>query len=180
MKPISLPEGEHDVVHVFHIAPEAAKSLTEAPFSDIEAALGASGLDRAHVDVFAVSDLQDLGLVHYLTEGLGVDPAALTGDRDKLEALTGHVVILAPGAAPAGATLHPGDALAFIGSYREFGTGVPALTLPHETPADEGPGRAPRSSAPEPEPGGVSWVTLAMGLAVVLVLAIAALLSVGS
>ncbi len=180
MTAISLPDGEHDVVHVFHVAPAAAQSLAEGPFSDIEAALGASGLDRAHVDLFALADLQDLGLVHYLTEGLGVDPAALADDRDRLAALSGHVLILAPGAAGPGTTLHPDGALNFVGSYREFGTGDPAMFVPGERPTDATPAPAPDSPEPRPEHGRFPLAALALGLAVVLVLVIAALLSVGS
>lgn len=55
--------------------------------------LGDPDLDPAYLEIFDLSDLHDIGLSGYLTEGLGV-PETIITDRARLDALQGPVLIL--------------------------------------------------------------------------------------
>jgi len=64
----------------------------------LKSSLGATHLDPAHIESFPLRDLAGVGLRGYLSEGLGLDEAALTAEADRIDGATGRVVILHPAA----------------------------------------------------------------------------------
>jgi hypothetical protein len=92
---ITVAAGERRVVRVFALDLPAAQLafLREEP-NAIADMLGGGPLDPDHVDLIRLRDLDDLGLAGYLSEGCDVDAADLAAQRDRIEALTGHVLVV--------------------------------------------------------------------------------------
>lgn len=92
MNELTIAPNEHGVLRLFALdmRPEEAKFLREP--GAVDQVLGVDGLDPDHIDIFTVSDLEDLGLYGYLSEGCGVSADQL--DRDALAAIEGWVMIL--------------------------------------------------------------------------------------
>ena len=56
--------------------------------------LGGEGLDENYVELVRISDLGDLSLPDYLTQGYDIDADTLRADRARLAALDGFVLII--------------------------------------------------------------------------------------
>ncbi|WP_050604002.1 hypothetical protein [Ruegeria sp. 6PALISEP08] len=121
MSDLTVAPHERGVIRLFamDMRPEEAKFLREPGAAD--QILGVDGLDPDHIDIFPVSDLEDLGLYGYLTEGCGVSADQL--DRDALAAIEGWVMILRSAAfKERPATLKPDSRLHLIGLFAEEAT----------------------------------------------------------
>ena len=115
---LSIPAQEAHVVRVFDVVEAADAPLSDA---DVLAALGAGGdLRTDEIELFDLSDLQDMPLSVYLAEGHGIADAELSGMRGRLDGLGGRVLIL-PSRAFGGAamTLAPCAALRLVGRFEE-------------------------------------------------------------
>ncbi|MFK7878097.1 MAG: hypothetical protein AB8B71_20395 [Paracoccaceae bacterium] len=116
---LTVNAHERGLVRVF------ALSMTNAQAKALKASkdskvLGLSAWDTKYVEVFPLSDLEDLGLIGYLETGCGVDPADLKPDRQKLMHLTGWVLLVYSAAFSGQAVkLAPNSGLALIGTYGE-------------------------------------------------------------
>ena len=121
---------EKGVLRVFSLdmSPQEAKFLRDTP----NAATQALGLDTARetlIDVFAVTDLEDLGLAGYLIEGCGVSRAALA-EYPALSELEGWVMTVPSQAIPQRpATLAPPTKLKLIAALSEPGTDWSGKTM---------------------------------------------------
>ena len=146
MSDLTVAPNERGVLRLFTLdmRPEEAKFLREPGAAD--QVLGVGGLDPEQIDVFPVSDLEDLGLYGYLNEGCGVSEDQL--DRDALAAINGWVMVLRSAALDGRpATLIPDRRLRLIGLYTEEATnwsGGPIKTdsakpfsAPQPAPADD-------------------------------------------
>lgn len=149
---IPVRQGEHGIVRVFALelpAEEVEDFAAAGPDWPLKQALGASVLVPERVQVFALSDLDGVGLHDYLLDGMGVDPAALAPDAAALDALEGHVLVLTS-AALGGAmqTLHPRPPLRLVGTYAE--PDMPVAFEPLPTGGADGVtgGRATPSALP--------------------------------
>lgn len=126
---LNIPAQEAHVVRVFDVLEAADAPLSD---EDVLAALGAGGdLRTEEIELFDLSDLQDMSLSEYLAEGHGIPDAELSGMRGRLDGLGGRVLIL-PSRAFGGAamTLTPGGALRLVGSFEEEVTPVSFDALP--------------------------------------------------
>ena len=56
--------------------------------------LGVDEIDPEYIEIFPVSDLDELGLAGYLIEGCGVDAELVAPERDRLNAVTGYVMLV--------------------------------------------------------------------------------------
>jgi hypothetical protein len=150
---LAIPPGERGTVRVFaiNLPPEEARAFAADPTA-VPRALGAPDLDPGHVDVFPVSRVAALGLPAFLAEGHGIPPEALAGDAAALDALDGHVAVVAAGAlGPAARTLTVAPPLRLVGTYRESLPPVSFSPLPAESATGVLGGPA---SPPVPTPGG--------------------------
>jgi len=138
--------------------------------------LGDPDLDPAHVELFDVADLSDIGLAGYLTEGLGVPDAALEADRTVLQELKGPVLVLLSKALHGRAvTLTPDPRLTLIGTYAEDRPPVHFEPLP--SAATQGvltPPALPSRPAQRP-----TLAFLLLGVALALVAGVALWLALG-
>ncbi len=176
MSGLSVPKGEYEVVRVFALNMPAndAKTFVEAdggsyPLRD---ALGVDVLLPEGVDLVRIADLGELGLTGLLAEGHGIASKVLSGDAEKLAALSGHVVVLTSSAfGGAAADLSPGPELTFIGAYPLRKAAAAIDTLPPDRTSE--PVAAPSSEAPVHAPGRVTlpwWIgAVIAGLALLLV-----------
>lgn len=141
--PVHIPAGERGVIRVFDLdmRPEQARFLREP--GALAQVLGIDDLDLNHVEIFPVSDLEDLGMTGYLSEGCGVPAPQLAADRATLDALEGHVLLLRSRAfAGAETRLTPAEQIHLIGTYGEQQTNWTAEPM---TTASARPYSAPRT-----------------------------------
>ena len=120
---IIVDGDEHGVVRVFalNLDEAAAKPWREGDAGVVADALGLSDPpDMRYVEVFRPRDMQPMTLSRYLVDGIGLPRDAVAEDRVKLDALSGHVLLLLSGAlAGQGAVIEETPELTHIGTYRE-------------------------------------------------------------
>ena len=174
MTQVTIPAHDRDGVRVFsaRLTPD---DLRRDKAALAERLLGDAHLDPAFVEIFDLADLSDVGLSRYLTEGLGV-PATAIADPKHLDTLTGPVVILLSRALhgrEAALTLDP--RLSLVGTYAEERPHVRFEPLPGAA--------AQGHLAPvlplDPPPQRPTTAFLLLGLALVLVGAVALWLAFG-
>lgn len=128
--PFTIKAQEHGVVRLFMVdLPESRIKAFADPDYDSDAddppwalksALGADYLDEDFIEHFTISDLADLGLPGYMTEGLGIAEADIAEDRAQLSALKGHLLIVFSRAFGGFAqSLTPRAPLRWVGTYVE-------------------------------------------------------------
>lgn len=121
MSRIDIPAGELGTTRVFSLSmPADTARLLRDDAQRQMALLGVETLNTTGVEVFALSDLGDLGLAGYLREGADAQEDDLKRDRVKLAALEGWVMLvhsLAFGGMPV--TLIPAAELTLIGTYAQ-------------------------------------------------------------
>lgn len=118
--PLHIPAGERGVLRLFNLNIEAGDLKALRAPRALEAALGLQGLDHDHVDLIALSDLGEMGLSEFLSEGYATPEDQLAPARDRLDALKGQVLLIrsaAFGQTPA--TLSPAAQLRFVGQFSE-------------------------------------------------------------
>ncbi len=119
---IHIPAGEQGVIRLFHLdmRPEQAAFLRDP--GALAQVLGVGAIDMDQVEIFPTRDLEEIGLVGYLIEGIGIPEEEITPDRDRLAALEGHVMVIRSRAFGGQETrLTPADQIRLVASY-----GIPA------------------------------------------------------
>ncbi len=121
MNNLTVAPNERGVIRLFTLdmRAEEARFLREPGAAD--QVLGVTGLDPAQIDIFPVTDLEDLGLFGYLNDGCGVSEDQL--NRTMLESIEGWVLVLrsaAFGGHPA--ELNPDPRVRLLGLYTEEAT----------------------------------------------------------
>ncbi|THH34393.1 hypothetical protein E4Z66_18310 [Aliishimia ponticola] len=128
---LDVKQNEFGVIRVFALSLPAAEAKTlrdDGPEPDTAAErraqlLGVRDLNPAYVEVFPVSDLEELGLAGYLVEGNGVDPEELAPHRARLAALDGWVMIVYSQAfGDQAVTLRPAPEATLIATLHQPGT----------------------------------------------------------
>jgi len=114
-----LTEHERGVVRVFalSLSEAEAKALRE---TGLKRLFGGAAVDVDGLEIFPVSDLEDVGLWGLLADGHGIAQDQLEPDRAKLAALDGWVIVATSGAFPARpATVTLAPEITLIGTYSE-------------------------------------------------------------
>ncbi|MEQ9694170.1 hypothetical protein [Shimia sp. SDUM112013] len=182
---MKVSEQERGLIRIFSIDPEAEPPLMSVepdwtadphdPPWPLRDALGAKYLDSDFIELFDVADLGEMGLSGYLVEGLGVDASALKEDRQQLDALKGHVLIVLSSAFGGFAqTLAPRAPLRWVGTYFEDRPPVVYAPLPSESA--KGPVAPPKNTPSAPSGNPHLMVLLAI-IALPVLLAVLALLA---
>jgi len=126
---LDIPAQEAHVVRVFAVVEEAGAPLVDAAVLE---ALGAEGKLRSEeIELFDLTDLQDMPLSAYLTEGHGIAASDIRDMRGQLDGLTGRVLIL-PSRAFQGQAMKMcvGAALRLVGRFEEERAPVRFAPLP--------------------------------------------------
>ncbi|SMP29620.1 hypothetical protein [Shimia sagamensis] len=97
----------------------------------LKEALGFTYLDEDFIELFPVSDLEEMGLTGYMVEGLGIAQKDVAEDSARLAAQKGWVLIVLSAAFDGVAqSLSPKAPLRWIGTYKEDGAPVHFEPLP--------------------------------------------------
>ncbi|MCW8842144.1 MAG: hypothetical protein OQK00_01880 [Rhodobacteraceae bacterium] len=160
MTKMQVKSGEHGLIRLFAIDPADEPPLmstepdwdadhTDPPWP-LRDALGAEYLDSDFIEVFDVADLTGVGLPGYMIQGLGIPEQDIAPDRGRLDALTGHVLIVLSSAFGGfEQTLTPRAPLRWIGTWREEKAPIHFEPLPNPEPA---PHLVPRGEKAEMTP----------------------------
>lgn len=166
---LTVTPGERRVVRLFDLdmAPEHIRFLKSEPGA-LAQALGVSDIDPDHAEILKVSDLEELGLATYLTEGAGIPEAEIAADRDRLAALKNHVlVVLSRAFGDRAETIRPREGIRPIAIYGQPATDWTATPIPTDSAA---PGRTPprEARAAARRTGGLVFAAVMVLLAVML------------
>lgn len=170
-QPLTVPAGETGVLRLFALdmPGEQVKFMREpGAIADL---LGVSAINPDDVEIFPVSDLDELSLPGYLREGHTIPDEQIAADRARLAAQTGHVMVVHSRAFGGRATtLHPAGSLIPLGTYSATPTDWTARPqpVPESARLHSGariPPRAARNSARK-----VGGVIFAVVMALVVLL----------
>ncbi len=164
MSDLTVLPHERGVIRLFalHMRPEEAKFLREPGAAD--QVLGVADLDPEQIDIFPVSDLEDLGLWGYLNDGCGVSEDQL--DRVALDAVDGWVMALRSAAFKGQPTvLAPDPRVQLIGLFTEQATNWSGGRIETESAK---PFSAPQTPAQDGRPRQMGSAALAVFILLVI------------
>ena len=146
---IEIPAGERGVIRVFDLdmVPEQARFMREP--GALAQVLGIDEINLDHVEIFPVSDLEELGLAGYLTQGCGIPEAEIAPDLAALKKLSGHVLLLRSRAFDGAATrLTPASQISLLASYDEqqINWTAPSQPVPESSKPYSAPKASPRQA----------------------------------
>ncbi|MCD9148180.1 hypothetical protein [Pseudophaeobacter flagellatus] len=164
---LHIPASERGVIRVFDLQmpPEQAQFLREP--GALAQVLGIAEIDLTHVEIFPVSDLEELGLPGYLTQGCGVPQAEIAPDLAALRTLSGYVLLLRSRAFGGTATrLTPADQIRLVASYGEPETqwSAPPMPAPDSSKPYSAAKPPPRATRDQARRIGASFFAVVMGL----------------
>ena len=163
---IHIPSGEHGAIRLFRLdmRPEQAAFLKDP--KALAQVLGIDTLDMEQVDIFPVSDLQEIGLAGYLTEGMGVPEDQIAADHERLADLEGHVMVIRSRAfGGREMRLTPADQIQLVATYGTPGTEWTAPPIKTESAKPySAPKLPPRKARAEARGIGATLFAVVMGL----------------
>ncbi|MFW2587899.1 aspartate carbamoyltransferase catalytic subunit [Sagittula sp. SSi028] len=168
MTEIAINGSDTATLHVLHLdlPPQAVERFTTMAGTGewpLKYAVGATKLRPAFVETVDLRDLEGLGLSHYLGQAYDISSAALGGDKARLDALTGHVVILPPQAFEnTSQTLHIAQPLTHIGSYKAQAPAAKGARLRTSAARGEGSGGPASAMGNLTRPAGLVLAALAL------------------
>ena len=173
MTRVDVNGSDTGTVRVLHLdlPPEAVERFTQMAGTGewpLKYALGAKRLREAFVDVVSIRDLGEMPLSRYLSDAYDVQARALGDDRARLDALTGHVLVLPSQAFDATSqTLTISPPLKLIGSYAEARPAAKGPKVTSKSARGQG-----SDGAPGPTSRGNSGLLKLILAAIALVLAL--------
>lgn len=148
--PLHILAGERGVIRVFALdmPAEQVKFLSEP--GALEQVLGIEDMNRDQVEIFPVSDLEELGLSGYLSEGCGVPADVLAPHEPALSQLEGYVLLIRSRAFRGAETrLTPANPVQLIAALDVPGTDWSAKPLQSESAALHSAPKMPPRAARE-------------------------------
>lgn len=172
---IEIPAGERGVIRVFDLdmAPEQARFLREP--GALAQVLGTGEIDMNHVEIFPISDLEELGLAGYLTQGCGLAEAEIAPDRERLSTLKGHVLLLRSRAfGGLACRLTPASQIHPIARYGEkpVNWSAPPMSTPESSKPYSAPKTSPRDARNAARRIGATLFAVVMSLISILLFAL--------
>lgn len=177
--PLTIPKGDHRLLWVFGVdLPKAQIPAFEAEtYHDdgtvmwpLDDALGLSlAPDHDFIELFDASVMQEYGLARYLSEANGME---IGDDAARLDALTGHVLLVFSQALKPGETaFHLKPPLSLIGRYGLTPPEAPAQDLSAESAQPySGHPASPPESAPAAPPRFPRAARIVIGVFALLIL----------
>jgi hypothetical protein len=90
--PLDIPAKERGQLRLFAVnLTNPSDTPTAQTLCDL---LGANDLDPTYVELVQISDLDEMSLPQYLSQGYDIDAETLAPDRTRLAALSGYVLII--------------------------------------------------------------------------------------
>lgn len=121
--PLQVRPNETGVIRLFAMNMPAQQARFQNEPEAMQQMLGIPNIDPDYVEIFPVSDLDQLGLSGYLVEGCGVPASSVAPLRDQLSTVTGYVMVVYSRAFSGRAvTLKPASVLALIATFNEPAT----------------------------------------------------------
>lgn len=126
--PLEVRASEHKVYRLFaidlatHHIPAFTRPKTNNigdPEYPLCSALGLAHLDEQHVQILRLSDLGEMKLTDYMQEGLGISKADLVDHTERLNALEGHLAVVASAAFEGPAMITPKLPVSLVGAFAE-------------------------------------------------------------
>lgn len=157
MTMLTIPNSEVGQIRLFAVnrpIDAVSRDLRNTEKDQVIASLLGTSVPTGTAELFPISDLEGVGLAHYLREGYAVTDAQIAQDRTRLDRLDGFVLLLFSSAFEGReTTLDIGSDLTLIGTYGEEQPAVPAPPLtaqsaepytgvPNATPITPPKGRA--------------------------------------
>lgn len=145
---VEILKGSRSEILLFALdmPPEQVRFLREEEGA-LAQVLGLEHIDMNQVEVFDAADLEGIGLVGYLHDGIGIPRADLDPYEEELNVFTGHLLLIRARAfADEGATLTPATPISLILRLGETKTNWQAKPEPAEEPQRLSP-RAARDKA---------------------------------
>ena len=169
---IDVTAQERHVVRVFAVDLSPAELRVFGarngtwPLAD---ALGVDTLQADQLELFAISDLEGVGLTGYLEDGIGISPDALQDMRPQLEAITQATLVIRSQAFNGDAvTLRPKAPLRLVATFTEETAPVQFDKLP--SASAEGT-FGPSGPAPQSGPKRRWWPVAMMVIGVLIIIA---------
>lgn len=170
---LKVRQGERGVVRVFalNMSAQEAKFLSEPGAAG--QVLGVQLANPDQVEVFPISDLEDIGLEGYLEQGAGVPHAELKPDHEKLASLEGWVMVVFSKAF-GGQTVEikPAPTLDLVGAYGVEPTdwsAEPMDPVSSAKPYSAGPVQPPREARSQARrTGGAIFAVFMIAIAVMI------------
>ncbi|KUP91664.1 hypothetical protein [Tritonibacter horizontis] len=176
---IELPKGGRDQVLIFALdmPPEQAKFLRDEEGA-LAQVLGVDSLDLAQAEIFPVEDLEGLGLLGYLRDGLAVSEADLSQHGLALDNVAGWVLVLRGRAFAArleeqAVRLTPAAPLSLVARLGETRTNWSAPTPLHSDSAEPRLRHAPRAARSRARRIGATIFAVVMAALCLLIWALA-------
>ena len=92
--PVHVRPNEYGVIRIFAMDMPAEQARFQTDPLAMKQILGVEEIDPDYVEIFPLSELDQLGLAGYLVEGCGVPANLVAPERDRLNAMTGYVMLL--------------------------------------------------------------------------------------
>ncbi len=171
---IEISAGEQGIIRLFQLdmRPEQLAFVRDEEGA-LAQLLGIETLDMAQADLFDVADLEELGVMGYLTEGCGIAVSELRDDADMLKALSGPVLVLRSRAFGGESTrLTPSAQITLLRHYEEPSALWSARPVTAASAKPQKPKVPPRQARAEARRLGFIFFVVVMSLFVLLLAAL--------
>lgn len=169
---LTIRSGEIGVVRVFALDMPAEQAQFLHEPGALAQVLGIDQINPEFTDIFAVSDMEGVGLAGYLMEGCGVPSDQITPHLARLDAISGYVLVLHSRAFnEKSVSLTPAANLRLIGLYQVEPvdwTGAPIETA--SAKPNSGTRIAPRQARAEARKIGGTVFAIFMAIIIAVVL----------
>jgi len=126
--PLEVSASEHKVYRLFaidlakHHLPAFTRPKRGSAGDDdypLRDALGLSHLDEQHVQILTLADLGDMKLTDYMQDGLAIAGVDLEDHAARLDALEGHLAVIASAAFQGPCVIAPKPPMSLVGAFAE-------------------------------------------------------------
>lgn len=171
---IEIAAGEQGIIRLFQLdmRPEQLAFVRDEEGA-LAQLLGVKTLDMAQADLFDVTDLEELGLMGYLTEGCGIPTSELSDDAAMLKALSGPILVLRSRAFRGESLrLTPSAQIKLLSHYQEPSAQWSARPMTAASAKPQKPKASPRQARAEARRLGFIFFVVVMSLFTLLLAAL--------
>jgi len=174
--PLEVSASEHKVYRLFaidlakHHLPAFTRPKRNSMGDDdypLRDALGLTYLDEQHVQILTLADLGDMKLTDYMQDGLAIAGVDLEDHAARLNALEGHLAVIASAAFEGPCDIAPKPPVSLVGAFAEHEAMTSFVDL-STTSAEKMVDLRVNPPPPEPDRGAwLHWLWPCIGVAVI-------------